>query len=171
MRLGLMTAAAALCFCLCAQAQMIADAALPSAPAASAVTDPAPVLPPSDLSALPLLSAPAAVSLAVRPVPEPAKRKIVDKKFIFVNAMVLALTTADIELTQHCLAAKTCVELNPTLPRSRWGMYAVNTVTNTAVTYFSYRRRKSGKWGWWVAPVVDIGAHAVGVGSNFRFVF
>ena len=176
MRLRLLIVAAAVLFvCLCAHAQIIADAALPSAPvpAATAVTEAAPAIPPSNLSALPVLSAPAPVSLAIQPSVEPAppKRKVIDKKFIFLNAMTFALTTADIEMTQHCMAAKTCVELNPTLPHSRWGMYAVNTVTNTAVTYFSYRRRKAGKWGWWVAPAVDIGAHAVGVGSNLRFVF
>ena len=100
--------------------------------------------------------------------PEP-RRNVVDKKFIALTALVFGLTTADVELTQHCIHAGTCYEMNPTLPSSRWGQYAINTVTNTAVTYLAYHRRSKGKFGWWVAPVIDIGAHVGGIGSNLRF--
>jgi hypothetical protein len=110
------------------------------------------------------------LAAAIAPAPpEPAPPKVIDRKFVSLAALVFGLTVADVELTQHCLNAGTCYELNPTLPRSHWGQYAVNSATNAAVMYFAYRRRASGKWGWWVAPVVDIGAHSVGVGSNLRF--
>jgi hypothetical protein len=114
---------------------------------------------------------PVAPVIPAEPASKPAPRKIVDAKYLLLGALVLGLTTADVEMTQHCLHAGTCYEMNPTLPHSRLGMYAVNTATNAAVMYFAYRRRKAGKWGWWVAPVVDIGAHGVGVGSNLRFAF
>lgn len=108
---------------------------------------------------------PAAAMLAS---PEPS-RKVMDRNFLLLGALTFGLTAADIELTQHCLEAKTCVELNPTLPHSRWGMYAVNTPVNLAVMYFAYRRKASGKRGWWIAPLIDTGIHGVGIGSNVRF--
>ncbi|MFB3917785.1 MAG: hypothetical protein ACE14M_13720 [Terriglobales bacterium] len=101
--------------------------------------------------------------------PERPRPKVIDKKFIALAALVVGLTAADVELTQHCLEARTCYEMNPSLPRSRWGQYAVNTVTNAAVMYLAYHRRARGKWGWWLSPVIDIGAHGAGIGSNLRF--
>jgi hypothetical protein len=119
-------------------------------------------------SALPVRPV-AALMVATPTVPPVSQPKVMDKKFIALGALVFGLTAMDMEFTQHCLQRHTCVELNPTLPHSRFGMYAVNTPVNLAVMYFSYRRRAAGKWGWWLAPVVDIGSHTVGVGSNIRF--
>jgi hypothetical protein len=139
--------------------------------AAGALTlDPAAASNPAELAA----TAPASIALTSPPYGPPAldrhsRPSVFDKKFLLLGALVFGLTAADVELTQHCLHAGTCYEMNPTLPRSRWGQYAMNTATNTAVMYFAYRRRASGKWGWWIAPLVDIGAHAGGIGSNIRF--
>jgi hypothetical protein len=108
----------------------------------------------------------AALMVALAPPPRP---KVLDKKFITLGALVFGLTAMDMEFTQHCLQRHTCVELDPTLPHSRWGMYAVNTPVNAAVMYLAYKRRATGKWGWWLAPLIDIGAHLGGVGSNIRF--
>jgi hypothetical protein len=119
-------------------------------------------------SALPIRPV-AALMVTAPTVPPVSQPKVMDKKFIALGALVFGLTAMDMEFTQHCLQRHTCVELNPTLPHSRIGMYAVNTPVNLAVMYFSYRRRAAGKWGWWIAPMVDIGSHAVGVGSNVRF--
>lgn len=116
----------------------------------------------------PAVPSPVIAIAPAAPVERP-QRKVIDGKFIALSALVAGLTAADVELTQHCLNARTCYEMNPSLPRSRWGQYAVNSVTNAAVMYFAYRRRATGKWGWWVAPVVDIGAHGAGIGSNIRF--
>jgi hypothetical protein len=113
------------------------------------------------------LPEPAAALLVASP--PPPRPKVVDKKFITLGALVFGLTAMDMEFTQHCLQRHTCVELDPTLPHSRWGMYAVNTPVNVAVMYLAYKRRATGKWGWWLAPLIDIGAHAAGVGSNIRF--
>ncbi|MFB3814275.1 MAG: hypothetical protein ACE14L_09190 [Terriglobales bacterium] len=146
----------------------VINAELPNAP--GFVRDEALAAP--DLSAFMAVRAPLP-GLPVSPLiaePLPPKRKLVDKKFIALGILVFGLTALDVEMTQHCLKRRLCEELNPTLPRSHFGMYAVNTPVNAAVMYFSYRRRRSGKWGWWLAPVVDIGAHAAGVGSNVRWV-
>lgn len=112
---------------------------------------------------------PIAPLFAIETLDEKPRRKVIDRNFLLLGALTFGLTAADIELTQHCLKEKTCVELNPTLPHSRWGMYAVNTPVNLAVMYFSYRRKASGKGGWWIAPLVDAGIHGVGIGTNIRF--
>lgn len=150
------------------------NAALPNAPqlVAADLTE-FPPLPPDPSSQTASLQS-AWPQLPVKPLvqavqPFPPKVKVMDKKFIALGVLTFGLTAMDVEFTQYCLHRHTCVELNPTLPTSHWGMYAVNTPVNMAVMYFSYRRRAAGKWGWWVAPAVDIGAHAVGIGSNVRF--
>lgn len=104
----------------------------------------------------------------IQPAQKP-RGKVMDRNFLLLAGMTFAFTAADIELTQHCLREKTCIELNPTLPLSRWGMYATNTPVNLAVLYWSYKRKQAGKFGWWIAPLVDIGIHGVGIGSNVRF--
>lgn len=175
--------AAALLLLVCLAVPALAGS-LPDAPSASASSQ----IP----QAIEPVVVPAETSLIIQPPPEviaarhalkhipvteefliePAqtpRRKVMDRNFLLLAGMTFALTAADIELTQHCLKEKTCVELNPTLPLSRWGMYATNTPVNLAVLYWSYKRKQSGKFGWWVAPLVDIGIHGVGIGSNVRF--
>jgi hypothetical protein len=137
--------------------------ALPEAPNLTAADVPAP----PEVSHL--HGATYARPLLVTALWAPPRPKVIDKKFIALTALTFGLTSLDVEMTHHCLKAGTCYEMNPTLPNSRAGQYAINTLTNVAVTYFSYRRRKSGKWGWWVAPVIDMGAHGVGIGTNIRF--
>ncbi len=153
-----------------AQHQPLMADELPDAPhlAASAVADNASAPDFSDLATSLPLPAPAPMLVAATPLPP--RPRLLDRKFIALGILVFGLTALDVETTQHCLQRGICEELNPTLPRSHWGMYAVNTPVNAAVMYFSYRRRKSGKWGWWLAPVIDVGAHAAGVGSNIRWV-
>jgi hypothetical protein len=109
-----------------------------------------------------------AVLSLTQPTPPPKVRWL-DKKFIGLGVAVFGMTSLDLEFTQHCLHQGTCQELNPTLPHSRLGMYAVNTPINLAVMYFSHRRREAGKRAWWLAPAVDVSSHMVGVGSNIRF--
>jgi hypothetical protein len=115
-------------------------------------------------SALPEM--PALLLTAPQP---PSRPKVIDKKFIVLTALVFGLTAMDIEMTQRCMHRGTCVELNPTLPHSRGGMYAVNTATNLGVMYLAFHRRNHEKRDWWIAPLIDIGAHVGGVGSNIRF--
>jgi hypothetical protein len=119
----------------------------------------------------PAPTAPAAQPAAtlIAPAEPPAYRRVLDKKFWLLAGLTTALTTTDIEFTQHCLHENRCVELDPFMPHSRAGMYAATYPANAAFFYWSFRRRKSGKRLWWLAPVIDIGSHAVGTWSGARF--
>jgi hypothetical protein len=105
----------------------------------------------------------------LRPI-EPSKDKssaVVDAKFVTMSALAMGLTIVDIEMTQHCLGNGTCQELNPLMPHSRAGMYAVNIPVNAAAMYLSYRLKAAGHKSWWIAPLAISGAHAVGAGITF----
>jgi hypothetical protein len=123
-----------------------------------------------------IAAAPAANALLVQPansLAAPAKarehRHALDKKFWALAGLTTALTTTDIEFTQHCLHTGRCVELDPFMPHSRAGMYLATYPANAAFFYWSFRRRDSGKRLWWLAPVIDIGSHAAGTWSGARF--
>lgn len=98
-----------------------------------------------------------------------AHKKVVDKKFLALTGVATALTVMDFEMTQHCLGNRTCVESDPLMPTSRAGMYASSLPVNAALYYWSYRWKKQGKRLWWVPTAVAIASHAVGVGTNIRF--
>lgn len=103
----------------------------------------------------------------IEPVQKQAPKRVVDKKFVAMSALAMGLTIADIERTQSCLGSHTCQELNPTLPRSRAGMYAVNVPLNAGLMYLSYRFKSKGKKVWWIAPIAISGSHLVGAGLRF----
>jgi hypothetical protein len=100
----------------------------------------------------------------------PSRRKVVDASFLLMVGAGTALTVIDYEMTLSCLSRRVCREANPILPTTRSGMYVSNLPLNAALYYWSYRRRASGKKHWWVAPMVIIGSHAIGVASNVPFV-
>lgn len=135
--------------------------ALPDAPSTVVNGDTLEVVPP--------MIQPRSVRPGKPQIADATDRKVIDRKFMLLGGLVLATTTADMELTQHCQNQGTCVELNPTIPRARWAKHAVNAPTNIAVMYWAYRWKKQGKRLWWVPPLIDIGAHVAGVGSNIRF--
>ena len=108
----------------------------------------------------------APASFLVAPTAKP--KRTLDSKFLLLMAAGTALTVADYELTQHCLARGACVEADPLLPTSRAGMYATNIPLNAVLYFWSYRRKQEGKRLWWVAPLAIAASHAVGVGSNLR---
>lgn len=93
--------------------------------------------------------------------------RVVDKKFVALSATLMTLTIWDLERTQHCLARGTCVEMNPMLPHSRAGMYAVNIPINAGTMYLAYKMKAAGWKTWWVAPALNIAGHAVGTGIRF----
>ncbi len=120
------------------------------------------------------LTSPAAVSFdsdewiaMVAPI-EPAK-KVLDKKFYALTGVATALTVMDFEMTQHCLGNRTCVESDPLMPSSRAGMYASSAPVNAALYYWSYRLKAKGSRIWWLPTAAAIASHAVGVGTNVRF--
>ncbi len=148
-------------------ATFVTAQALPDAPSAAVVKAVA-----EDAAAPALTATKLAVSpISPKPPAEnaPEQRKVIDKKFMLLGGLVLATTAADMEFTQACQDAGTCKEMNPTIPRERWAKHMVNVPTNAAVMYWAYRWKKQGKKLWWVPPLVDIGVHAVGLGSNVRF--
>ena len=93
--------------------------------------------------------------------------RVIDKRFIGMSALVMGLTIADLESTQHCLSNHTCRELNPMLPTSRAGMYAVNVPINAGAMYLAYRLKAGGHRNWWIVPAVVAAGH--GVGFAFKF--
>lgn len=100
---------------------------------------------------------------------ERPRKKVVDKKFLALTGVATVLTVMDFEMTQHCLGNRTCRESDPLMPASRAGMYASSAPVNAALYYWSYRWKKQGKRLWWVPTVAAIASHAVGVGTNIRF--
>lgn len=99
----------------------------------------------------------------------PANKKVLDKKFFALTGVATGLTVADFELTQGCMARHMCVESDPLMPSSRAGMYASSAPVNAALYYWSYRLKAKGSRFWWVPTAAVIASHAVGVGTNIRF--
>jgi hypothetical protein len=123
----------------------------------------------ADRVAVPARPLATAAGLAMIAPAPPPRRKVLDKKFFFWTGLAVGLTVADIELTQRCLGHYTCVELNPTLPHSRAGMYLANIPVTGALFYWSYRRKSKGRRLWWLPTLADGAAHAGGVIDNLRF--
>jgi hypothetical protein len=159
---------AALLLCACSLSAIAAE--LPDAPSSGRVQPVSVVTPaPRDSS---ILTATDAAEWAMPAVVLPAEtkpaRKVFDKKFALLTGLGTALTIADYEMTQHCLAARTCVETDPLLPHSRAGMYGTNIPLNAALFYWGYKRKAAGKKLWWLPPLAVVGSHAVGVITNIR---
>ena len=101
------------------------------------------------------------------PVRDEIPARIADRKFISMSAALMALTVSDLERTQHCLARSTCVEMNPMLPHSRVGMYAMNLPINAGTMYLAYKMKAAAWKTWWVVPALNIAGHALGTGIRF----
>jgi hypothetical protein len=104
-------------------------------------------------------------------MPAPGKPKVadrtVDKKFLLLFGVATALTVTDIELTQHCLHARTCSEANtfyyganPTRAR----MYGVNVPILSAQMISSawFKRRHPERKQWMISPLADSVSHGFG---------
>lgn len=113
------------------------------------------------------------LALRLQPAPafrvtEPTKPKpVVDRKFVVFSAVVMGLTIADLERTQHCLGNRTCVEMNPMLPHTRVGMYAVNVPINAMTMYLAYRMKSAQRKTWWILPSLVAAGHGVGASARF----
>jgi hypothetical protein len=116
---------------------------------------------------MPLAAAPAVMPHFAPAEPEKKQQHVIDKKFIFMSVALMAFTISDVERTQSCLGRGTCVEMNPMLPRSRAGMYAVNLPINAAAMYLAYRLKAGAHKTWWIAPVIETAGHVVGTGFRF----
>lgn len=123
-----------------------------------------------ELSGMPAFNLVESVAPPVIIEPPAPKRRVFDKKFALLAGLAAGLTIADFEMTQRCLHRHTCVEADPLMPTSHAGMYATNIPLNAALFWWSYRRKEDGKRLWWLAPLMIVGSHAVGVGTNLRFI-
>lgn len=152
----------------CTATLFAADRAVPDSPGALRLRETPAVAPYGTVPGFDIaeftMPSPAVAFLA----PASRPKKVLDAKFLLLIAAGTALTVADYELTQHCLANRTCVETDPLLPTSRAGMYGTNVPLNAALYFWSYRRKEHGKRLWWVAPLAVAASHAVGVGTNLR---
>jgi hypothetical protein len=180
--------------CLCASAQQRLSAELPSAASATIAEVTPPIVPTSASPAIIPAATPATIPatadllqrtpaateamlvltptpapIGVAAAPEVPRRKLIDKKFVGLGVLVFGTTSLDMELTQHCLQRNQCVELNPTLPTSHWGMYATNTPVNLGVMWLARKRRAGGHWDWWLWPAIDAGIHVYGVTTNYKY--
>jgi hypothetical protein len=109
--------------------------------------------------------------IAIEAAPAPAKKKkVFDKKFAVLAGLAAGFTIADFEMTQRCLQRHTCVEADPLMPTSHAGMYLTNIPLNAVLFWWGYRRKEDGKRLWWLAPLMVVGSHVAGVGTNLRFV-
>jgi hypothetical protein len=138
------------------------DSSLPSAPSAMLSAAPGTPMTPA---VEPIWPSP----LVARP-PEAPRRKTFDRNFALVSLLAAGLMVADLELTQHCQDNRTCIEMNPLMPRSRGAKYASVGSFNAMLFFWSFRRKESGKKLWWLAPLLVIGAHGGGAANNLRFV-
>ena len=164
MRLGRWLVFAALL--VCAVSAWAADPFAPELLGELPLRETPTVAPPAYLPTLFAAEPAPPAAFVIAPAAKP--KRTLDSKFLLLMAAGTALTIADYELTQHCLARGACVEADPLLPTSRAGMYATNIPLNAALYFWSYRRKQHGKRLWWVAPLAVAASHAVGVGTNLR---
>jgi hypothetical protein len=94
------------------------------------------------------------------------KPRTIDRQFILLNTLLVAVTLADAETTLNCLSSPRCHEVNPILGShpTRGKMYALAVPLTTVSVYLSYHyKRKSPSKGWWkVYPLTFSAVHSVG---------
>lgn len=120
----------------------------------------------SDSSSASSSSTSGVVELQPSPV---ATHPVLDKNYFLLNGLHLAVGLADVESTQHCIAAHRCREGNPIMPSSQAGQITViiGTFTTAAATSYWLKKHKSRMW--WVSPTVGMIAHSIGVASGLRY--
>lgn len=91
------------------------------------------------------------------------EKKVIDKKFILINAAHLASAFLDVEITHHCISDHTCREANPLMPSSLGGQIAVDSALVGYGTFVSYKLKKQNNRLWWVNPTLGITSHTVGI--------
>lgn len=93
-----------------------------------------------------------------------------DQKFWLLTSMSLALTVADIELTQHCIHRGVCREGNPLIPSARAKVYPMQLGLTVGYAYLAYRFRKRGVKTWWAPQIALSAGHSIGIAFGLRFV-
>ncbi len=88
-----------------------------------------------------------------------------------LTAFTTAATILDIEVTQSCLHAHTCLERDPLYGRtpSRMKMYAINVPFNAGAAYFSHKLRQKHSRFWWVPEGLVMGMHVTGLALTAKY--
>ncbi len=98
------------------------------------------------------------------------KPQTADRNFWLLTGLSVAMTVADIELTQHCIHKGTCHEGNPLVPTTnRAKLYPFQLGVTAAQSYFAYRLKKKGAKRWWLPQFSLSVSHGVGVAFGVRF--
>jgi hypothetical protein len=87
-----------------------------------------------------------------------------DWKFWAVNAAHAGVAIADVEITQHCIADRTCREGNPLMPSNRAGAYGMAMGFVLIEGIAAHEIRKQGSNAWWIIPMMGVSAHGMGIG-------
>lgn len=104
-----------------------------------------------------------AVAVSVISAKSGEHRHTVNRTLVGLASVTAALAAADVEATQRCLAVGTCREMNPLVPKSRVGAYAVEGSVMAGVVGVAYALKRHSARGWWAPLIAASGAHAVGL--------
>jgi hypothetical protein len=96
----------------------------------------------------------------------PKAHRTIGKRFLLLNGLHLGLAVLDVELTQHCIANRHCVEQNPLMPSSHAGQLSINFALVGLGTFTSYKLKKQDTKMWILSPTVGIGAHTIGAATG-----
>ncbi|MHB8216457.1 MAG: hypothetical protein ACYDDS_10285 [Candidatus Sulfotelmatobacter sp.] len=96
--------------------------------------------------------------------------RVVDSKFILLNALSTLALVADLETTAHDLEGTRSAELNPLFGQhpSRARLYGVSVPLNVISFYVSYHYKKSqpSRSLWKVGPALSIAVHTAATINN-----
>jgi hypothetical protein len=112
-------------------------------------------------------AAPSASSSSSYMRPSFKQPRVVDSKYLLINALHLGMAALDIGLTQHCLANHRCREGNPLMPSSLAGQVGMDSALVGSGAFISFRLKKADSKLWWLSPVAGMSAHTAGVLSGF----
>lgn len=70
-------------------------------------------------------------------------------------------------MTRRCINEGTCYEANPMVPKSLPLQMTISGATVTGAILIAHAARKQHMRLWWLAPVMGITVHAVGIKSSF----
>ena len=122
------------------------------------------------LSSLALSAQPPAANALIEVAPTNSRSKTVDGKFVALLGLAGAMTVLDVQLTQRCLSAGTCHEVNPiygTNPTAQ-RMYGISFgMLGSEVLISHWLRKHHPNSSAWIAPLaVSSASHGVGAISG-----
>ncbi|MGD0913576.1 MAG: hypothetical protein ABR928_16905 [Terracidiphilus sp.] len=106
---------------------------------------------------------PFAASMSFVPVRPAPRTRVIDGKYLTLNALHLGLAMFDVAMTQRCIASHQCREGNPLMPSSLAGQVSIDLSLVTYGSVLSYLEKKHNAHHWWIPPTAGIATHALGV--------